>query len=107
MARKLQNHKNSGLFSALLKNIKMTKQIICIKKKKKERNKTFWSKNFFAKFQSKIIFYGYIINCLKMGFIMEMVTDLTMAALAGASVITVFSRHNLLQAMQQSQYFVF
>lgn len=42
-----------------------------------------------------------------MGFIMEMVTDLTMAALAGASIITVFSRHNLLQAKQQSQYFVF
>jgi len=77
MARKLQNHKTSGLFSALLKNIKMTKQIICIKKKKK---KTFWSKNYFAKFQSKIIFYGYVINCLKMGFIMEMVTDITMAA---------------------------
>lgn len=38
MARKLQNHKNSGLFSALLKNIKMTKQIICIKKKKKKQN---------------------------------------------------------------------
>lgn len=27
---------------------------------------------------------------------MEMVTDLTMAALAGARIITVFSRHNLL-----------
>lgn len=38
---------------------------------------------------------------------MEMVTDLTMAALAGASIITVFSRYNLLQAKQQSQYFVF
>lgn len=32
MARKLQNHKTSGLFSALLKNMKMTKQIICVKK---------------------------------------------------------------------------
>lgn len=42
-----------------------------------------------------------------MEFIMEMVTDLTMAALAGASVITVLSRHNLLQATLQSQYFVF
>lgn len=32
----------------------------------------------------------------------KMVTDFTMAAAAGASLITVFSRHNLLQAPQQS-----
>lgn len=38
MAKKLQNRKTSGLFSALLKNTKMTKQIICIKKKKKKEN---------------------------------------------------------------------
>lgn len=42
-----------------------------------------------------------------MGFIMETVTELTMAAVAGASIITVFSGHNLLQATLQSQFFVF
>lgn len=54
MAREPQSHKISGLFSALLKSIKMIKQIICIKKKRK--NKTFQSKNFFSKFNLKSCF---------------------------------------------------
>lgn len=55
MARKLQNHKTSGLFSSLLKKKLKDNQTdyFYLKKKKK-----FLAKNLFAKFQSKIIFYS-------------------------------------------------
>lgn len=56
IARELQSHKISGLFSALLKSIKMTRLYLLKKRKKKERNKTFQSKNFISKFNLKSCF---------------------------------------------------